>query len=694
MNPPLVRDPWFLLGLAIRVALIALVSPSIHTAWFVPFLGVVWDAGTLDIWSAFLAANGDPLAFPYGLPYLLVYGPAIWLAECTTWLGMSAGTTDVVAAKLLGITLLALDLALFRMLAAWTGKVSGVVKYYWLSPIVIFITYWYGQLDILPTLLLMAAIIAATRRSVRTSAVLLAAACAAKLSMLAAGPFFLIFLFRNRHRRAELVPFIVIGAATFLVLMAPILASPGAWRMVLQTREIQKIYELSLRIGDARIFIAPIAYAAIAYLSWNIRRIPSQLFVNILGIVFLPILLLTPASPGWFMWITPFLFLHQVRKSPSAILLTNLFAVFVVLTSALTIAPPHDRFGGLLSGEHFVTALGIDPQLMHDWLRTMMTTLGLLLTGQMLRDGILRNAHYQLERRRLAIGVAGDSGSGKDTLADAVVDLFGSQSVAHISGDDYHIWDRQRPMWSAITHLNPAANRLNELTRDTLRLASGASIMNRHYDHATGLMSRPRRFSSNDVVLLSGLHVLYPPDLRARLDLKVFLDMDDDLRRVLKIARDTVRRGQTEEHILESLVRRDTDRKRFIQPQRAHADIVFALGVPTSAELDRARIGRPFNMHMRITFDAGMPHEDASRLLIAMGVSVDAFHDIESQRVSLLLSGTISAADVAALSRKLIPDAEDYVELSGQWRDGWLGIMQLFLVLMLVNRFRRDVRWG
>lgn len=688
------RDPWFLAGLALRLALLVAITPSIHLAWFTPFLRTVTGADAVDVWSAFLAQGGDRLAFPYGLPYVAVYGPAVWLGELLAGLARaSPETVAFVASVFLRVALFALDFALLRLLARWTGETSAAVRYYWLSPIVIFIIYWYGQLDILPTLLLMLAVIAVVERRMRGGAVLFGVACAAKLSMLAAAPFFGIFLLRNRLRRDDLIPFVAISAGVFLVLMAPLVLSPGAREMVFGNREFQKVYDLFLPVGDARVFIAPVAYAAIAYLFWNIRRIPSALFVSIVGAGFLPILLLTPAAPGWFLWIAPFLFLHQMRHTPSAVLLAHFFAVSVVLANLPVIDPPFGPDGSPIDIAGLLAHLPVDARLIHDWLRTAMTAFGLLLTGQMLRDGLFRSAHYQLGRRRLAIGIAGDSGAGKDTLAESVIDLFGKRSVTHVSGDDYHVWDRARPMWSALTHLNPAANRLSEMTRDALRLGSGASILNRHYDHGTGLMSRPRRIAPSDIVLVSGLHALYPPDLRARLDLKVFLDMDDGLRRVLKIARDTRKRGQPESVILESIERRAPDRERFIQPQRAYADLVFALTPPSPREIARAKAGKSCNLDLHVSMDPGASYEDLARLLIASGIAVSVDHEPDG-RVRLQLSGEPDADLIAALSRRLIPDVEEFVELAHGWRSGWLGMMQLFMVLTLVNRFRRDVAWG
>ena len=59
-----------------------------------------------------------------------------------------------------------------------------------------------------------------------------------------------------------------------------------------------------------------------------------------------------------------------------------------------------------------------------------------------------------MTRRPFVIGISGDSGSGKDTFANSIEGLFGKHSVTKLSGDDYHLWDRKKPIWQAMTHLN------------------------------------------------------------------------------------------------------------------------------------------------------------------------------------------------------------------------------------------------
>lgn len=690
----LLRSPAFLAGALLRLAGLAALTPSIHLGWFAPFLAAMPGAPSIDVWTAFLAAGGDVRAFPYGLPYMVIFGPLVWMADALST-GLGLADAPRLRSLGLGLTVLVLDILLMLALMRWTGRTREVVWFYWLSPLVIFINYWHGQLDVLPTLLLMAAVTAVAGRRLALGGAAIGLAAAAKLSMLAAFPFFAIFLLRNRRRRAGLKVFAALAFVVFAALMVPIVLSEGARTMVLQTPEARKLYSLSIAIGDEIVFAAPLAYICVVYYFWNVHRISSQLFVNIVGIGFLPLLLLTPASPGWFMWLVPFLALHQMRGGRSAVILGLLFSAAVVVTQGLTVEGPRDPFGRELSGALVWPWLPGEAVLLQNWLHTGATALGLLLGAQMLRDGVLRNFHYRLGRNRLVLGIAGDSGSGKDTLVGALRDLFGRDAVTHISGDDYHSWDRKREMWSVLTHLDPAANRLEEMTRDVLQLAGGGSVRKRRYDHETGLMSRPGEIRPRDIIIVSGLHALYPPHLRARQNLRIFMDMDDALRRALKLHRDTGARGHDPAAVLASLDRRAGDREKFVQPQKRHADIVLALRAASPRELERARAGEEnFGAALTVILDEGVSVEELRRAIVATTpLSVDVEQLPAAGKVAVTLAGDARAVDVGTLARRIAAGVDDFIELTHAWRPGWVGIMTLFVIVMLVERLRGDVAW-
>lgn len=185
----------------------------------------------------------------------------------------------------------------------------------------------------------------------------------------------------------------------------------------------------------------PMAYLLSIYLLWRLQRISFDLFFAMLGIGFFLVLLLSPASPGWFLWVIPLLVYYQKETKHTEYSLIGLFSVLYIITSLLRLPQP------LILEYNFVndTVLKLNTTSLGTHsiglLYTLLLTIGIILVSRIWQQTIQKNDYYRLSRRPLVIGIAGDSGSGKDTLADSLIGLFGTHSVTKISGDDYHLWD-------------------------------------------------------------------------------------------------------------------------------------------------------------------------------------------------------------------------------------------------------------
>ena len=108
----------------------------------------------------------------------------------------------------------------------------------------------------------------------------------------------------------------------------------------------------------------------------------------------------------------------------------------------------NDRQFNMLETLQFSVELGNHTSSL---LHTIMVATGIILAMRILRETVSRNDYFRLSRKPFAIGISGDSGSGKDILSEAIQGLFGKHSVTTLSGDDYHLWDRQKPIWQVNT---------------------------------------------------------------------------------------------------------------------------------------------------------------------------------------------------------------------------------------------------
>jgi uridine kinase len=650
-------------GLAVRLGLLILAVPQTYVDWFVPFLTHAAHLSSVDAWTSFLATGGDPRAFPYG-PLYLAYLPL-------TALGSLAGPRG--AALGLGVTVLVLDIALFRILRQLVEpeKRAPITYAYWLSPVVIYICYWHGQLDVLPVLLLSGALALLQRRKSGGAGAALGLAVAAKLSMAIAIPFAWIYMVaarRLRSQAARLISSTLAGS----VIIAPFLLSPGFRQMVLHTPEAGKIFSLAITYGELTVYVTPLVLAGLVLAAWRIRRFNFDILFSLIGIAFFVVFLLTPASPGWAMWLIPFLACLLARSG------RNTWAVYFGF-AALFVAFHLMTASGALTALH-LPFKGLSPRGLN-LLLSLYLAAGGILAAQLLRQGILRNPFYRASRTPLTIAIAGDSGAGKDTLSDGLQAIFGAASTATISGDDYHSWDRHKPMWRALTHLNPAANNLRRFSADVLSLRAGRPVSVPHYDHRIGRMTKPLTIEATDVIIASGLHALHSPELNAALDLGIFLAMDEELRLFLKIRRDVRVRGHSLEAVRASLAKREPDSARYIRPQADNAHLILSL-VPLNRRELIDPLGGPREIRMALLIEARATADLSAleRALIAL-LGLDVLpHPAREGRVGLLVSGDAEAMRIGRAATTTFPELADYLAVFPQWSGGLMGVMQLAIL--------------
>ena len=661
--------PLFFLGLVIRLALNIGMAPLAVSDWYVPFLDTSISSLTLDPWSRWMAEGGAPAAFPYGY--------AMWLC----FLPISLAT------KLIGMplqygyefTLLAFDFSLLITLHHILPRRHRLLlAVYWLSPIVIFATYVLGLNDLVPTLLLTLSIFFIRRVDLKIAGIFCAAAISAKLSMVIALPFFLIYLYNNKALRQRISKFLVGFIFCALILGVPFLFSSAGSQMLFGNPEMGKIYRISLNLGESvSIYIVPLIYLVMLYAAWRVRRLNFDLFQAVTGISFLLIVLMTPASPGWFVWSMPFLALYQAMSGRIAILLIGSFSTLYVISSLL-ITPLLFSNGSNFDLTQALHVTGKTGNYAASLLHTFMVAIGIVLAIRIWRETISRNDFFRLSRKPFVIGIAGDSGAGKDTFADAITGLFGGHSVVKLSGDNYHLWDRQKPIWQVMTHLNPMANDLEGFSRDLVSLADGKSIQSKHYDHQTGKMSKSFQITSNDFIIASGLHALYLPILRNCYNLRIYLDIDEGLRRYFKFKRDVNQRGHTVDRVLTSFEKREPDSERFIRPQSTFADLTLALQPIHPRMLERLDDKHPLRLKLIVKTRNGFNELSLNRVLVGVcGLHVDIVVSDDGAEVQITIEGESTAADIELAAKMLCPWILEFLDIPPKWQDGMLGLMQL-----------------
>lgn len=179
-------------------------------------------------------------------------------------------------------------------------------------------------------------------------------------------------------------------------------------------------------------------------------------------------------------------------------------------------------------------------------------------------------------RQPVVVGVAGDSGSGKTTYTDGIARVLGPELVTTLSLDGYHKEDRSQRRRSGRSPLDPRANELELARQHIERLRRGRSVTAPVYDHATGFFAAPRQVLPLPVIIVEGLHALYP-ELLDLVDFRVYVDTDADVKWRWKLDRDTQERGYDPANAREEMTRRENDYRRWIDFQKTNADVVVRI---------------------------------------------------------------------------------------------------------------------
>ncbi len=663
------KEPFFYFGLLIKISLIFIAIPKISSQLYIPFLDITSSNLTFDPWQYFIDQGGDPIAFPYGIAMWLTFLPGM----------LSAKYFNFAAQYGYQATLLLADLFLLYVFSKIYSKSRLLSLIYWCSPIVVFATYWLGLNDLIPILFLTLSLYFLRELKFIQAGIFSAIAVSAKFSMILAIPFFIIYFIRNRSlTKYSKIYLSGLFFASFLLFL-PLIFSRAALLMLLNNPEMAKSFDLVLYIGKYNlIYIVPLLYLIILYSVWRVHRVNFDLFLSMLGIAFMLIILFTQASYGWFIWLMPLFIAYQMTSGKTAILLIFLFSILYVL-SGFSAAPLPNFSFSIPIDYYLIEVFRSLNSYFAPILSTFIMATGLILSLRIMRESISKNDFFRLSRKPFVIGIAGDSGSGKDTLADSLENLFGNHSVTKISGDDYHLYDRKKPVWKLVTHLNPIANNLEKFAHDLADLANNKNIQKRIYNHETGKLSLPIRIKSNDIIISSGLHALFFPELRDLYNLSIYLDIDENLRRYFKFKRDLNRRGQGLANISKSLVRREVDSSKFIRPQVKFADLIFSLkpANPNSLKIKKDKKLPPLKLIVRSPY--GLNESTITHNLISLS-SVKVDRDIRSgsNGFELSIEGDISSEDIAMLVKKVCPRILEFLDIKPKWNEGYLGLMQFF----------------
>jgi uridine kinase len=180
------------------------------------------------------------------------------------------------------------------------------------------------------------------------------------------------------------------------------------------------------------------------------------------------------------------------------------------------------------------------------------------------------------------IGIAGGTGSGKTSVARAIRQALPAGACSVIEHDSYYKDLSHLPFEQRVqTNFDHPDSLDNELLSQHLEmLRRGIGVDKPVYDFKTHSRTEAtERSEPSPVIVVEGILVLADAQLRNRLDVKIFVDTDADVRMMRRIRRDIEERGRTFEDIRVQYNRTVRPMHiQFVEPSRRFADLIVPEG--------------------------------------------------------------------------------------------------------------------
>ena len=181
----------------------------------------------------------------------------------------------------------------------------------------------------------------------------------------------------------------------------------------------------------------------------------------------------------------------------------------------------------------------------------------------------------------LVLGIAGGTGSGKTTLMRALTQQVEGR-IAVISHDNYYRAHDELTLQELeqLNYDHPDALETELLIDHILRLKAGQSIACPIYDYTLHNRSAETlEIAPKPVIVVEGILIFASETLCDLMDMKIFVDTDDDVRLARRIKRDVRKRGRSLESVItQYLTTVKPMHERFVQPSKKRADLVVLEG--------------------------------------------------------------------------------------------------------------------
>lgn len=672
--------------LVVKVFLAGITSSEYMNELFLPFI------------NTFLAGNNPyQYYYEYNLVSSFPYPPLMLLIQSIPCALLNLlGVDSLFLVNLLfKLPSLVMDMVCFLYLKKmFEDKVRYVAVVYYACPIIIYAVIMHGQLDLLPIGFLFISLYYISKaeyslKNIVISGILIGCSISCKTMGLAVIPIILIYLWKRTDIIITL-KYLCITIGTVIVINFSFI-SQGLLYTVYLNQEQNTLFETTIEIGNLTIYFAILAILLIYFYTLNIGNINKSLLFSLSGVILAALIIFAEAMPAWYVWIIPFATFYiidvKVQRHRNVKWFMALNLAYLIYFIFLHDAGKVDLY---IMNEPM--SWKVNDAFLNSLFLTILVSIMVYFTFTMIKYGIKENMNYKKSNLPFSIGISGDSGSGKSELLKSISELFGDDNMVLIEGDGDHKWERGNVAWKEYTHLDPKANHVYRQARDIEELHNGNTIYRSDYDHDLGKFTEPHKVQAKSYMILSGLHALYLPQMREHMDLKIYMDTEESLRRLWKIKRDTAHRGYTIDKIVNQIEERIPDAIRFIYPQKQYADVVIRYFSPLTEQYDLEElVETQIVPNVCIITGSHIDFEPIIEKMLSYDIRIEQEYTEDLRQQKITFMGEEVQKNVLAfeeIAQMVIPKIEEIKHLPMKSDNRIESMIKLFLLIVISEKIK------
>jgi uridine kinase len=177
------------------------------------------------------------------------------------------------------------------------------------------------------------------------------------------------------------------------------------------------------------------------------------------------------------------------------------------------------------------------------------------------------------------LGIAGGSASGKSTVVNKILEALAGEPISLLDMDSYYKDLTHLPIEErrAINFDHPDAIDNDLLLGHIDALSRGEAVDKPIYSFTEHTRLRgSTRVEPGRVIIVEGILALATQEIREKLDIKIFVETDDDIRFIRRLSRDVKERGRTIDAVIGQYM--GTVRPMhltFVEPSKRYADVII-----------------------------------------------------------------------------------------------------------------------